>query len=74
MSRTKGETSKLVNAKTSSDSLRTTVPSFIVKAMELDEGDNLSWKIESLTELLITVKVIKSGDSAVEATHVDRSG
>ena len=74
MSRTKGETTKLVNAKTSSDSLRTTVPSFIVKAMELGEGDNLSWKIESLTELLITVKVIKSGDSAVEATRVVRSG
>ena len=74
MPRTKGETTKLVNAKTSSDSLRTTVPSFIVKAMELGEGDTLSWKIESLTECLITVKVIKSGDSAVEATRVVRSG
>ncbi len=72
MSRTKGETTKLVNAKTSSDSLRTTVPSFIVKAMELGEGDTLSWKIESLTEGLITVKVIKTEDSDVEANHVVR--
>ena len=59
MSRTKGETTKLVNAKTSSDSLRATVPSFIVKTLHLESGDELSWEIESLDEKTLRVQVIK---------------
>ena len=59
MPRTKGETTKLVNAKTSSDSLRTTVPSFIVKTLHLESGDELSWEIESLEEKMLRVRIIK---------------
>ena len=59
MPRTKGETTKLVNAKTSSDSLRTTVPSFIVKTLHLESGDELSWDIESLEEKTLRVRIIK---------------
>ena len=59
MPRTKGETTKLVSAKTSSDSLRATVPSFIVKTLHLEAGDELEWEIESLDEKTIRVRVIK---------------
>ncbi len=74
MSRTKGDRTKLVAAKTKSDSLRTTVPSFIVKAMELDEGDSLSWKIESIPDHLISIKVIKDETSAVDDAFEVRRG
>ena len=60
MARTKGETTKLVNAKTSSDSLRATVPSFIVKTLHLEAGDELEWEIESFEEELLRVHIIKS--------------
>ena len=59
MPRTKGETTKLVSAKTSSDSLRATVPSFIVKTLHLVAGDEMEWEIESLDEKTIRVRVIK---------------
>ena len=59
MPRTKGETTKLVNAKTSSDSLRATVPSFIVKTLHLKSGDELKWEIESLEKGTIKVTVSK---------------
>jgi hypothetical protein len=64
MPRTKGETTKLVNAKTSSDSLRVTVPSFIVKTLRLETGDELSWEIESLDEKTIRVHVIKGNNES----------
>lgn len=60
MPRTKGETTKLVSAKTSSDSLRVTVPSFIVKTLHLVAGDKMEWEIESLDEKTIRVHIIKS--------------
>ena len=59
MPRTKGETTKLVSAKTSSDSLRATVPSFIVKTLHLKSGDELKWEIESLEKGTIKVTVSK---------------
>ena len=59
MPRTKGETTKLVSAKTSSDSLRVTVPSFIVKTLHLKSGDELKWEIESLEKGTIKVTVSK---------------
>ena len=59
MARTKGETTKLVNAKTSSDSLRVTVPSFIVKTLHLEAGDELEWEIESIEQGSIKIKIRK---------------
>ena len=55
MSRTKGETTKLVSAKTSSDSLRATVPSFIVKTLHLEAGDELEWEIESIESTFVII-------------------
>ena len=64
MSRTKGETTKLVNAKTSSDSLRVTVPSFIVKTLHLEAGDELEWEIESIEFGTVKVRIVKSKNIA----------
>ena len=41
----KGQT-KVVAAKTNSDSLRTTIPSHIVELMRLRDGDTLEWQFE----------------------------
>ena len=60
MPRTKGETTKVVNAKTSSDSLRATVPSFIVKTLHLEAGDELEWQIESIELGTVKVQIVKS--------------
>ncbi len=59
MSRTKGDRTKLVAAKTKSDSLRTTVPSSIVRQLKLGIGDELDWQIESIDEKTIRIHVIK---------------
>ena len=60
MARTKGETTKLVNAKTSSDSLRATVPSFIVKTLHLEAGDELEWEIESIEQGSVKIRIRRS--------------
>ena len=60
MPRTKGETTKLVNAKTSSDSLRATVPSFIVKTLHLEAGDELEWEIESIEQGSVKIRIRRS--------------
>ena len=57
MPRTKGETTKLVIAKTSSDSMRATVPSFIVKTLHLEAGDELEWEIESIEQGSIKIRI-----------------
>ncbi|MHB8396936.1 MAG: AbrB/MazE/SpoVT family DNA-binding domain-containing protein [Thermoplasmataceae archaeon] len=68
MARTKGNSTKLVSAKTQSDSLRATVPSFVVKAMDLDVGDELNWAIDKDHKETIIVKVIrgKKNDGSIE--------
>ncbi|OWP56408.1 MAG: hypothetical protein B2I17_05965 [Thermoplasmatales archaeon B_DKE] len=60
MARTKGETTKLVSAKTNSDSLRATVPSFIVKSLHLEVGDKLEWEIESFEHGVVKVVIVRS--------------
>jgi hypothetical protein len=57
MARTKGETTKLVIAKTSTDSLRATVPSFIVKTLHLEAGDELQWEIESIESGSVKIRI-----------------
>ncbi len=61
MARTKGDRTNLVMARTKSDSLRTTVPSSIVRQMRLSVGDQLDWQIESFENGTIRVTVVKSG-------------
>lgn len=41
-----GQTTTLTKANKTSKSLRTTVPSGIIKQFELDEGDRLDWKLD----------------------------
>lgn len=61
MARTKGTSTKLVSAKTQSDSLRATVPSFIVKAMGINPGDELVWEIDNDHKETIIVKITRRG-------------
>jgi len=60
MARTKGDITKLVSAKKETDSLRTTVPSSIVRVMKLMEGDELQWEIKSMEKGLIQVTAIRA--------------
>ena len=59
MARTRGDVTKLVSAKKETDSLRTTVPSSIVRVMKLREGDELQWEIKSMETGLILVTVMR---------------
>jgi hypothetical protein len=61
MGRNKGDRTKLTLAKTKTDSLRTTVPSSIVRQMKLSTGDQLEWQIESLDPGVIRVTIVRSG-------------
>jgi hypothetical protein len=63
MPRTKGDRTKLVAAKTKSDSLRTTVPSSIVRQLQLGIGEELDWQIESIESGIVKVRIVKGGDS-----------
>ena len=60
MGRNKGDRTKLSSAKTMTDSLRTTVPSSIVRQMKLNAGDQLEWQIESLDPGVVKVLIIRS--------------
>ncbi len=57
----KGKTTVLTRANKTSQSLRTTVPKFIIDNFNLKEGDKLLWRIEARNnDLLVVVKPIKS--------------
>ena len=60
MGRNRGDRTKLSSAKTMTDSLRTTVPSSIVRQMKLNAGDQLEWQIESLDPGIVKVSIIRS--------------
>ena len=60
MGRNEGDRTKLSSAKTMTDSLRTTVPSSIVRQMKLNAGDQLEWQIESLDHGIVKVSIIRS--------------
>jgi hypothetical protein len=64
MGRNRGDRTKLTLAKTKTDSLRTTVPSSIVRQMKLNAGDQLEWQIESLNPGIVKVSIARS-----EKTH-----
>ena len=60
MGRNKGDRTKLTLAKIKTDSLRTTVPSSIVRQMKLSAGDQLEWQMESINPEVIRVTIIRS--------------
>jgi len=50
------QTTTLTKANNTSESLRTTVPSSIIKQFDLSDGDKISWKLEARdSELIIVV-------------------
>jgi len=55
-----GEITKLAKATSKSDSLRTTVPSGIVKQFGLTEKDSLEWTMKAEnSQMIINVKPVK---------------
>ena len=60
MARSRRDGTKLVSAGIKTDSLRTTVPSSIVRQMKLSVGDQLEWQIESLDPGVVKVSIIRS--------------
>lgn len=58
-----GQTTTLTKANSTSESLRTTVPSGIIKQFDLHEGDKLKWRLKAIGEgdMIITVKPLKEG-------------
>ncbi|HDG63811.1 MAG TPA: AbrB family transcriptional regulator [Thermococcus sp.] len=56
-----GKTTVLARANKTSQSLRTTVPKFIIDNFNLKEGDKLLWRIEARNnKLIVVVEPIKS--------------
>jgi antitoxin component of MazEF toxin-antitoxin module len=60
MARTKEDRTKLIIVRSETNSLRTTIPSSIVRQMKLNVGDELEWQIESLQPAVIKVTIIRS--------------
>jgi hypothetical protein len=58
----KGDRTKLSSAKSTTDSLRTTVPSSIVRQMKLSVGDELEWQIESLKPAVVRVSIVHANE------------
>ena len=55
-----GETTRLAKANSRSESLRTTVPSGIVKQFDMKEGDALNWTIDIKgSKLIIEISPVK---------------
>lgn len=56
-----GQTTSLNKANKTSASLRTTVPSGIIKQFELEEGDHLAWKIghDENKDFIVVVRPMK---------------
>ncbi len=57
----KGHTSRLVPANTTSGSLRTTVPSGVVRDLDLERGDTVQWVVRAREDGRLVVEVSKGG-------------
>ncbi len=53
----RGQTTSLTKANKTSESLRTTVPSSVIKQFDLKEGDKLRWQFETDKKGTIYVKL-----------------
>ena len=58
----KGQITSLNRANKNSRSLRTTVPSSIIKQFDLNEGDKLRWKLEAIkkNEIIVRLEPLKA--------------
>lgn len=53
----RGQITSLTKANKTSESLRTTVPSSVIKQFDLREGDKLRWQFETDKKGMIFVKI-----------------
>lgn len=53
----RGQTTSLTKANKTSESLRTTVPSSVIKQFDLREGDKLRWQFETDKKGTIYIKL-----------------
>jgi antitoxin component of MazEF toxin-antitoxin module len=53
----RGQTTSLTKANKNSESLRTTVPSSVIKQFDLKEGDQLRWQFETDKRGKIYIKI-----------------
>lgn len=61
----RGQITSLTKANKSSESLRTTVPSSVIKQFDLREGDKLRWWFETdKKEIYIKIEPVKKGTSS----------
>ncbi len=60
----RGQTTSLTKANKTSESLRTTVPSSVIKQFDLKEGDKLRWQFETDKKGVIFVKLEPLKDSS----------
>jgi hypothetical protein len=56
---TRGHVTRLVRATSTSDSLRTTVPSGVVRDLGLDLGDSIRWVVTARRDGSLVVEVHK---------------
>ncbi|NOQ53375.1 MAG: AbrB family transcriptional regulator [Thermoplasmata archaeon] len=56
---TRGHVTRLVRATSTSESLRTTVPSGVVRDLDLGLGDTLRWEIRANEDGILVVMVMK---------------
>ena len=53
----RGQITSLTKANKNSESLRTTVPSSVIKQFDLKEGDMLRWQLEATKKNVFVVKL-----------------
>jgi hypothetical protein len=56
---TRGHVTRLVRATSTSESLRTTVPSGVVRDLDLDLGDRIRWVVRAKRDGILVVEVEK---------------
>lgn len=63
----RGQITSLNRANKNSDSLRTTVPSSVIKQFDLKEGDKLRWWLEPRDKktLFVRIEPIKTGGKSI---------
>jgi hypothetical protein len=55
----RGHVTRLVKATSKSESLRTTVPSGVVRDLDLDLGDSIRWVVRANEDGTLVVEVVK---------------
>jgi hypothetical protein len=70
----RGQITSLTKANKNSESLRTTVPSSIIKQFDLKEGDKLRWVLEAIkkNEFIVRLEPVKAMNEVF--TGKDRVG